>query len=81
MHEGTGAAARQAEFPPFVSVARRIHIAHDWTVDTEVTRVAPESGAFTVKIPLLAQEAVTTDGLNVANGMVTVGIPAGEDAA
>jgi hypothetical protein len=72
------AAARQEEFPPFVSVERLFHLAHDWTIDTTVTRIAPKSAAFTVSVPLLAQEAVTTAGLKASDHRVTVGLAAGQ---
>ena len=49
---------RQEEFPAFVSVDRLFHLAHDWSIQTTVERVAPKSSAFTVSLPLLAEEAV-----------------------
>ena len=74
----TPAAARQEELPPFVSVERLFHLAHEWTVDTTVTRIAPKSAAFTVSVPLLAQEAITTPGLKASDHRVTVGLAAGQ---
>jgi hypothetical protein len=76
---GTSAAASpQEEFPPFVSVDRLFRLAHDWVIETTVARVAPKSSAFTVTLPLLAQEAVTTPGVKAERGMVPVGLAAGE---
>jgi hypothetical protein len=72
-------ASRQEEFPPFVIVDRLFHLSHDWTVDTNITRVAPKSAAFTVTLPLLAGEAVTTPGLKMSGGNIAVGLGAGED--
>ena len=72
-------AARQEEFPPFVVVDRLFHLSHDWTVDTNITRVAPKSAPFTVSLPLLPGEAVTTPGLKVSGGNIAVGLGAGED--
>jgi hypothetical protein len=69
-------AARQEEFPPFVVVDRLFHLSHDWTVDTNITRVAPRSAPFTVTLPLLAGEAVTTAGLKVSGGNIAVGLGA-----
>ena len=66
-------------FPPFVSVVRRIAFDIDWRVRTTVTRVAPDSGAFTLPIGLLANEAVLTPGIEVASGRATVAFAAGED--
>ncbi|MDE2447507.1 MAG: hypothetical protein KGO22_00955, partial [Gammaproteobacteria bacterium] len=72
-------ASRQEEFPPFVVVDRLFHLSHDWTVDTNITRVAPKSAPFTVTLPLLEGEAVTTPGLKVSGGNIAVGLGAGED--
>lgn len=73
------AASRQEEFPPFVSVDRLFHLAHDWTIETTVTRVAPSAAAFTVNLPLLATEAVTTPGLPVKEGTIAIGMAAGRE--
>ena len=71
-------AARQGEFPPYVAVDRLFHLSHDWTIDTTVTRVAPRSAAFTVNVPLLPEEAVTTPGLKSSGGKLSLGLAAGE---
>lgn len=78
---GVSAPSRQEEFPPFVDVDRLFHLAHQWTVDTTVTRIAPRAAAFTVTLPLLAQEAVVTGGFTVSDGAVKVGLGAGEERA
>ena len=46
--ESAAATPRQEEFPAFVSVDRLFHLAHDWSIQTTVERVAPKSSAFTV---------------------------------
>jgi hypothetical protein len=71
-----GGAARQGEFPPFVAITRLFRLAHDWTIDTTVQRVAPPASAFTVRVPLLAQESVTSPGLEAHDSAVTVGLAA-----
>jgi len=71
--------ARQGEFPPFVVVDRLFHLSHDWTVDTNITRLAPKSAPFTVTLPLVAGEAVTTPGLKVSGGNIAVGLGADEE--
>ena len=81
VHDASASSLRRADFPSFVSIARLIHLAHEWTVETTVTRVAPKAGAFTVRIPLLPQEAVTTSGLDVSQGVVTVGLTASEGSS
>jgi len=70
---------RQEEFPPFVIVDRVFHLSHDWTVNTNIRRVAPKSAPFTLSLPLLEGEAVTTSGLKVSGGNITIGLGAGED--
>jgi hypothetical protein len=76
-----GAAARietSMQFAPFVRVTRRIELGRDWTIDTTVERLAPEKGAFTVKVPLLGGESVLTDGIDVVDGNAVVAMPAGD---
>jgi hypothetical protein len=75
----SGSTARQAEFPPFVRITRIFHLAHDWTIDTTVERVAPPSSAFTVRLPLLPLESVTSAGLESRDNRVTVGLAANEE--
>jgi hypothetical protein len=77
----TGATTRQEEFPPYVSVARVFRLGRQWTIETSVHRIAPRSSAFSVRLPVLAQEAVTTAGLEVTQGTVLVGLAAGEAEA
>jgi hypothetical protein len=66
-------------FPPYVSAVRRIEFDTDWQVRTTLTRVAPEQGAFTLPLALLASEAVLTPGIEVAGGQATVAFAGGED--
>ncbi|MFO1378591.1 MAG: hypothetical protein U1F14_16490 [Steroidobacteraceae bacterium] len=54
-----------AEFPVFVRVIRRFDLGLDWSVATEVQRVAPERAAMTFEIPLVAGESVLTPGVEV----------------
>ncbi len=74
------ASPRQEEFPPFVSIERLFHLGHEWTIDTSVTRVAPKSAAFTVRVPLLPQESVTTAGFRADGAELPVGLAAGADS-
>jgi hypothetical protein len=69
------------QFAPFVRVTRRVSLGLDWTINTTVERLAPEKGAFTVKIPLLDGESVLTEGVEVsAERGVLVAMPAGVSA-
>ena len=45
-----------------------------------MTRVAPKSAAFTVRVPLLPQESVTTAAFRAEGGELPVGLAAGEDS-
>jgi len=75
----SGGAARSEEFPAFVNVTRLFRLAHDWTIETTVDRVAPPSSAFTVRLPLLPAESVTSTGLEARDHRVTVGLAADEE--
>ena len=69
------------QFAPFVRVTRHVSLGLDWTIDTTVERLAPDKGAFTVKIPLLDGESALTAGLEVgADRSVLVAMPAGVSA-
>ncbi len=77
----TGPAARleaSLQFAPFVRVTRHITLGLDWTIDTRVERLAPEKGAFTVKVPLLDGESVLTDREVTPDRNVVVAMTAGE---
>lgn len=67
-----GAAATAQAFPPYVTVVRDISIGLDSAVSTEVTRVSPAEGGFTVSVPLLPGEHVSTPGMQVEGGKVQV---------
>ena len=63
--------------PAFVRVHRRVFMNLDWTVTTQVERLAPEEGAFTLRLALLPGEAVLTPGFEVRDGQVLMSMPAG----
>ncbi len=71
------APAQREEFPPFVRVTRTLRLGLDWTVTTGVERLAPEQGAFTLRLPLLPGESVLTAGLPVTDREVELAMPAG----
>ena len=76
-----GPAARleaSLQFAPFVRVTRHLHLGLDWTIETNVERLAPEKGAFTVKIPLLKGESVLSDLEVTPDGNALVAMSAGE---
>lgn len=65
--------------PAFVRVHRRVFMNLDWTMTTRVQRLAPNEGAFTLRLPLLPGEGVLTPGYEVRDRSVLVSMPAGED--
>jgi hypothetical protein len=67
--------------PAFVRIHRRVFMNLDWTVTTQVERLAPEEGAFTLRLPLLPGEAVLTPGFEVRDGYVLASMPAGVNVA
>lgn len=69
------------QFPPFVRVVRDIDLDLDWRVETTVERLAPREGGFTVDLPILAGERVSTPGLRVREGKLTLAIPSRANTA
>lgn len=72
--------AASQRFAPFVRIHRRAYLGLDWTVTTTVQRLAPEEGAFTLRLPLLPGESVLTPGLQVGDAGVLVSMPSGESS-
>jgi hypothetical protein len=64
--EASERAAQQ--FPPFTQVRRNFDFDLDWSVRTEVRRIAPAEGGFTLPVPLLPGEHVTTPEVKVQDG-------------
>lgn len=75
------AAGVAQQFPPFVQLERRLMLDLDWYVQNTARRVAPLQAGFSMALPLLAGERVTSAGLTVADGRVTVALQAGEQQA
>ncbi len=75
-----GGAALQAgsEFPAFVRVERTFNLDLDWTLATDVWRIAPDRAAVSLQIPLIAGESVLTPGVEVRKDVALVGLAAGE---
>ena len=62
------------QFPPFVYLRRFLSLDLTWRIENRVTRMSPREGGFTTRLPLLAGEHVTTPGLKVSDGKVTVAL-------
>ncbi len=70
------------EFPAFIVVQRTFNLDLDWTIDTQILRVAPERAAITVEVPLVANESVLTEGIEVRDGRsVLIGLAPGQVTA
>lgn len=65
-------------FDPFVRVTRRLDFDLDWTVYTSVDRIAPQEGAFSVTLPLLAGERVLDANVQIKDGIITLPFADGE---
>ncbi|MDX1517092.1 MAG: hypothetical protein R3288_09650, partial [Woeseiaceae bacterium] len=61
-----------SRFPAFVHVTRTIELGLDWRVTTTVERVAPQQGALTLELPLIAGETIVTDNMSVRDDAVLV---------
>ena len=62
------------QIAPFAKVERVINFGLEWTVTTRVIRMAPENGAISLKVPLLAGEHVLTEELVVEDNVAAVNI-------
>lgn len=76
----TAAPAPAQAFPPYVKLTRAISIGLDSRVDNVATRIAPAQGSFTISLPLLPGEHVSSPGLKVARGNVQVTFGPDQDA-
>ncbi len=63
-----------SRFPPFVRIERSVELDLDWRVSTRVIRVAPETGAITLSVPLLEGASLLTADLPVTEGAVRVSL-------
>ena len=53
---------------PFVTIKRSLYFDQEWRMTTNVQRVAPASGGFSLQVPLLFDEAVLNQDIRVADG-------------
>ena len=66
----------QSSLPSFFKVSRQLQFGLDWYVQTTVTRIAPLGVPLNVSIPLLENEQLLDEQLNVENGKVTLSFSA-----
>ena len=65
-----------ALFAPFAMVERTIQLDLTWQVETRVVRLTPPGVAFSLEVPLLPGEALTTGNMRVENGKAQIQLPA-----
>ena len=58
------------QFPPYVEVTRNLTLGLEWSANTFVRRLAPKTGGFTVRVPVLPGEHVVSRGLKVIDGHI-----------
>jgi hypothetical protein len=77
---GSGAAElAPSEFTPFVQVTRYFRLDLDWSINTQVERIAPRAAPLQVEVPLVKGESVLTDGIELRDGQrVEVGLARGQ---
>lgn len=60
--------------PPFVEVHRELHLDHEWQVKTTVQRISQAGSAILVKIPLLNNEQVTSQSVQVSDHQALISL-------
>ena len=75
-----GEQGTRAAIKPFFHVERTLHFDTEWFVVTTVTRMAPERGALSLWLPLLAGESVTREGFVVQDNKVRIDLAADQDS-
>jgi hypothetical protein len=69
---GATAALELGEMPPFARLERNLRFGVSWEVDSVLTRLTPVGTAFTVEVPLIAGESVTSADVRVEKGKAMV---------
>ncbi len=62
------------KIPPFVSVNKIVKLGFDWEIDYVVKREAPLTGGIRIEIPLLADEYVLSESVQVINKKAIVSL-------
>ncbi|MBK8286201.1 MAG: hypothetical protein IPK97_15710 [Ahniella sp.] len=78
--QGLADAGVAQRFAPFVRVTRHLRFDLDWSVQTTVQRLAPETGAFSIELPLIAGERVLSADFQVTDGRITLPFSEGASA-
>lgn len=78
--DGAASAGAAQQFAPYVRVVRTLLLDLDWRIETRVERIAPERGAFTVRIPLVPGERVASAGFERVDDALVVALQADQEA-
>ena len=73
--------APATSFPPYVRIVRNVTLGLNWSVWTEVERIAPTEGAFTLAVDLLPGEVIVTPGIEISDGRALIALESIEDYA
>jgi hypothetical protein len=60
------------QLAPFVSVERQLNLGLQWRMTTRVVRLTPTGSPIVMQVPLLPGESVTTEGVRVSDGVVSL---------
>lgn len=74
----SGTSSRYA-YVPVIHIERRFTFDKEWLLTTRVTRLAPESKAINLSLPLISGESVMSADFTVKDGVIELNIPADED--
>ncbi len=77
---GSAADLAPSEFAPFIALTRTFRFDLDWSIHSEVRRIAPRAAPLQVQLPLIAGESVITDGIEVRDDAVSVALARGQSA-
>jgi hypothetical protein len=67
--------------PPFVRIERTLRLDLEWSVETRVVRISPIGTPIVLHVPLLPEESVITEEIQVKDGMALVNMAANTDQA
>lgn len=76
---GDQTTAPAQDFPPYVRLTRRLVLGSEWTVQNEVERIAPQTGGFSIALPLLPGEHPLGADAPVRDGRIQLAFNAGAD--
>ncbi len=64
--------ASQGNFPAFINIERILHLGLDWHITTRVNRLAKQTTAATLKVPLLNGESISSPNIQSQNGYAII---------